>query len=985
MGTAAFGIIMSPPGHGNVNSPLFAGDVNVSGRLKITGIFDLSMAQGVDPQPWLVPQVKKRSVGTRSVLSYIMTPNNQAVLLGEPGVTYDIMLPDKLSQYVGRDYYVYSNTSGAHTIRITASANDINSNCNVNYPATTWDRDRLLPVAKFDAHPGCFMHFKVVDCGTIMRIESRCVDLCTADLSHCQHPQEDINATWASIAMGEAGNFSVKGDLSLACPAEGQVLEVGAGKPYATVKAALDKYTRQRVCPGTTIKLAPGVHESFDIESASSGAELSGSASLLSNKGLKILGDERDMVAHTWAHNAPLLSQGRRAVWTVTTNLPGVGPFVGGIPATWSTFSYPFSETHEIVVADDLLACAPLVNAAQVSGKIALIKRGACTFVSKATNTANAGAVHTIMYNSAGEPFQVGGTPMASAGVFLFISNAQGEALRTAILGAGGPVMVTITIGSIYNPPVGTQYGKVVLSHPGGNLAKIQVDIVGGSGPAENPNFILGGVVAGDRVAIVHANPSPPFGSSYPEGVEYIATIQSVAANELTLTAPVTNALTNDGSVTLLPNVRVLQYIAGGVSKPAMSVSQSSVFVKGVSFESNSSAAFLQGSSIVRCLDGAIAASNIFVYNSNAAIDNLFSQYCAITSAYSSGSDIYNGDPIVSIGRQSRLHDSRATIHSLVVPYSNYAIDIIRTKSQFFNVFVAWTDRGYISSGTYDFYIDSSHCDILGSGVFRHSTHGIVRVTAGSQFTHSGYSQLEFRDSGYWINDGDFPTLPIAAISVHDNSRVNLGVVNITGLLGYGIVVSGGSTLHTHSYSNLNIETGFDKLVVMDSSSAFIRSSNLGANDVRRTSTSEALQSGFGTTMLTGTAQTYTLDPAQEILAYLETDAFIDLANVHTGRKYKLVSTGSNNSLVLDSGAFIGEGVTSPGVNNIYDFTGAPAGHALVIEVISPTEVLVCSGGDAGSWSTVVKKRTPPAKKPKVPGGPIPQMHTSENNKPNSM
>jgi len=42
-------------------------------------------------------------------------------------------------------------------------------------------------------------------------------------------------------------------------------------------------------------------------------------------------------------------------------------------------------------------ACSPITNGAQVSGKIALVDRGSCTFVTKVKNAQNAGAIAAIV------------------------------------------------------------------------------------------------------------------------------------------------------------------------------------------------------------------------------------------------------------------------------------------------------------------------------------------------------------------------------------------------------------------------------------------------------------------------------------------------------------------------------------------------------------------------------------------------------------
>jgi subtilisin family serine protease len=54
-------------------------------------------------------------------------------------------------------------------------------------------------------------------------------------------------------------------------------------------------------------------------------------------------------------------------------------------------------------------ACQPLVNAAQVDGRVALIERGGCEFQVKIANAEAAGAMAVVVYNNAGPPIVMNG------------------------------------------------------------------------------------------------------------------------------------------------------------------------------------------------------------------------------------------------------------------------------------------------------------------------------------------------------------------------------------------------------------------------------------------------------------------------------------------------------------------------------------------------------------------------------------------------
>ncbi len=91
--------------------------------------------------------------------------------------------------------------------------------------------------------------------------------------------------------------------------------------------------------------------------------------------------------------------------------------------------------TAEIVDADPAgLGCGPI--AADLTGKIALISRGACSFAAKVSNAENAGAAATVIYNSsAGNFFGTLGA-FASANPAVSISGADGAVLVAEIAGA---------------------------------------------------------------------------------------------------------------------------------------------------------------------------------------------------------------------------------------------------------------------------------------------------------------------------------------------------------------------------------------------------------------------------------------------------------------------------------------------------------------------------------------------------------------------
>ena len=117
--------------------------------------------------------------------------------------------------------------------------------------------------------------------------------------------------------------------------------------------------------------------------------------------------------------NSPASVSGNYAALSAT-----LGP---GVPST------PI--TADLVLFDDGVApnddgCDPAVNAASISGKIAVIYRGNCSFVIKVANAQAAGALAAIVINNVGgAPIAMGGTDPSITIPSIMISNANGAVL----------------------------------------------------------------------------------------------------------------------------------------------------------------------------------------------------------------------------------------------------------------------------------------------------------------------------------------------------------------------------------------------------------------------------------------------------------------------------------------------------------------------------------------------------------------------------
>lgn len=129
----------------------------------------------------------------------------------------------------------------------------------------------------------------------------------------------------------------------------------------------------------------------------------------------------------------------------------------------------PPTVTGNLAVASPIKGCSALTNGAQVSGKIAVIDRGGCTFVIKVKNAQNAGAIGVIIADSiaAGSPPPMGGTDNTITILSCSITQADGVTLKNAI--QAGTVNATINAdisiqldGDLDNGVIAHEYGHGV-------------------------------------------------------------------------------------------------------------------------------------------------------------------------------------------------------------------------------------------------------------------------------------------------------------------------------------------------------------------------------------------------------------------------------------------------------------------------------------------------------------------------------------------
>ena len=166
------------------------------------------------------------------------------------------------------------------------------------------------------------------------------------------------------------------------------------------------------------------------------------------------------------ANSAAKLVLGPKPIFVVNTPASIAGTYEAG----QASFGAPLTLgglSGDVVLADDGAAptsdaCSPLVNAAQMAGRIAFIDRGTCTFTSKAQQAQAAGAVAVIIANNVGGPLAPGGSDPSITIPVVGISQADGNTIRTQL---GSGVNSTLRLDNSQRAGADPQ-GRVLLYAP---------------------------------------------------------------------------------------------------------------------------------------------------------------------------------------------------------------------------------------------------------------------------------------------------------------------------------------------------------------------------------------------------------------------------------------------------------------------------------------------------------------------------------------
>jgi hypothetical protein len=119
-----------------------------------------------------------------------------------------------------------------------------------------------------------------------------------------------------------------------------------------------------------------------------------------------------------------------------------------GAPAPPTSGSFPMAKTGTPTTADD--GCNPI--AANVTGKIVLIRRGTCTFYIKAANAQAAGAAGVVLYNNTAGALNPTVAPPAGSPPITIpvvaVTDVAGKAIDAAIASPGGATLTWTSDGA---------------------------------------------------------------------------------------------------------------------------------------------------------------------------------------------------------------------------------------------------------------------------------------------------------------------------------------------------------------------------------------------------------------------------------------------------------------------------------------------------------------------------------------------------------
>jgi hypothetical protein len=770
------------------------------------------------------------------------------------------------------------------------------------------------------------------------------------------------------------------------------VIRVGPGRTYKTVTEVIALYKQHHI-GDLEIVVDPGTYEeSYDLSGlASYSTQFKATGNRSVTKGLKIRGSELrpiDGVSYIDDHPAiDLANFVGEAGHTLTTDAAGVGPFTVFISPdlleAGGDLAYPF--TAEIVKAEPFDACTPLTNS--LTGKIGLAIRGNCAFTVKAQNMADAGAVTQIIYNSNPGIIFLGGTEVMGGGPTFAMSGEDGPALDTAV--QAGTVSGTLTPpSSAWQYSLGLPQGLVDITHPGGNLAQVQVDVnpapasmdLAGE-PGENPDFNAAGVAPGDKIVFVCPDSDPTrflFGFAPINENQYFheeATVASVSGNVITLTSPLTyDCSVPDSSMTFAPRVHVTGIAdSTGLPAPLMSINGGGVGVRGMYFSPPSSASFRSGADDMITVSGShLEMSNCVVYDRTETFDSVLIYQSQFSNAVSGSvnEDGLNG----AIGACNAIINSRFTTSgasldiaglSLLGSRQDSALISEGTTGEINTLQVIWSEELTIYNNLGINVVEASTIDINYLNIARHP---YAAVYAGDGSTISINDHVYARRNAQYAFGGGL----IEWATVFAARRgSDLSIVGFNGDDNDGhdvFIVEGSRAAISGSYVSTNRRKGGPAFISTGPNTVDTATIASTPGNVIRYTNSTFVDNNYLTGVVVGGSPLdLTLDPSEQI----ETFDFPGQYRF-VGRSYKFIFEDAvpHTITLLGGATFQGPGIPA-GSDVITLNAGAPtmapsSDHTCItLDVISPTEVVICSGADLVTPSIAPAIRRSAEAKPK--------------------
>jgi hypothetical protein len=208
----------------------------------------------------------------------------------------------------------------------------------------------------------------------------------------------------------------------------------------------------------------------------------------------------------------------------------------------------PMNFDGALVLAEDGVgvsndACEALTNGNDISGNIALIDRGACSFVQKALNAQAVGAVAVIVANNAGSAFALGGSSAAVTVPAVGIGMTDGDVIKSE-LANGVSLRIAIDPAQLAGADA---LGRVQLNapnpvQPGSSISHYD--------PAAVPNLLMEPAITGTLQAATDVDLTDDLFYDIGWSVNFTPNLPSLSADcQITAASPTIEVLGCDSGV----------------------------------------------------------------------------------------------------------------------------------------------------------------------------------------------------------------------------------------------------------------------------------------------------------------------------------------------------------------------------------------------------------------------------------------------------